>query len=257
MEKSKQQNNRCDFIKPKKWLIDPNEKINLIVIGCGGTGSQVLQGLARMNYALENLNHQGFHVTAFDSDIVTRANMGRQLFAESDLDHNKAAALISKINRYYGYDWEFRAENFVMNHLSEYRKAIIFTCVDVVQIRHQISGHLKNFIHYSHGFDYYWMDFGNDKNSGQVVLGQYGILEKNTPYLKGIEHYGIAEKDDPETPSCSLAEALQKQDLMINTMVANTGLTMLWQAFSKLKFDYNASFINLKTMQIKSTLNYD
>jgi PRTRC genetic system ThiF family protein len=257
MEKLEHNDNRITAVKAKKWLTGPHEKITVIVIGCGGTGSQVLQGLARMNYALENLGHEGFHVIAYDSDIVTIANRGRQLFAESDLNCNKAAVLISKINRYYGYDWEFKPVNFDWKLFQANTNCIIMTCVDKVDIRHKILHGLKSRPFQNTIRKVMWMDFGNDQFSGQVILGEYGNVPSNEPNLKGIEHYGIAEKDDPDTPSCSLAEALLKQDLMINTMVANTGMTMLWQGFTKLKFTYNASFINLKSMQIKSSLNYE
>lgn len=254
MEKIRK-NNKLTVIKAPTWMINPVEKIHVAVIGCGGTGSQVLQGLARMNHALENLGHEGFHVTAHDFDDVTESNRGRQLFAEDDIGKNKAMCLISKINRYYGYNWDAETIAFKKTNIVNYEPTIFMTCVDVVKPRHELLEYLK-----SSSLNHYWMDFGNGKDTGQVVLGSYGkaIYDlKKQNLLSGIDYYGIPEFDDDNTPSCSLAESLSKQDLMINTMVANTGLTMLWQAFSKLKFEYNASFINLKSMQIKSTLNYE
>ena len=230
-------------------LINPPEKIPVHLIGCGGTGSQVLQGIARMNHALEHLGHPGFHLTAYDPDHVSEANIGRQLFSPYDIDRNKASVLIEKINRFYGYDWEFVPNEFRMPHRI-YKTELFLTCVDKVDPRHyllrEMSGSKKD--------SDYWMDFGNDKKTAQVTIGQYG---KKYPFqLKGIEHYGIPEFDDPDTPSCSLAEALAKQDLFINSMVANVGLAILWQAFSTLRFNSNTAFINLKKLTVKSTLNY-
>ena len=76
------------------------------LIGAGGTGSQVLSALARINHSLIALNHAGIFVRVFDNDIVTNANLGRQLFAASELGLNKAAVLINRINRFFGTDWK-------------------------------------------------------------------------------------------------------------------------------------------------------
>ena len=37
-----------------------------------------------MNVALQVLGHPGLHVTVFDPDIITEANIGRQLFSETE-----------------------------------------------------------------------------------------------------------------------------------------------------------------------------
>ncbi len=43
-----------------------------------------------MNVALQVLGHPGLHVTVFDPDIITEANIGRQLFSETELGQCKA-----------------------------------------------------------------------------------------------------------------------------------------------------------------------
>ena len=53
-----------------------------------------------MSVALQALGHPGLHVTVFDPDTVTEANIGRQLFSGSELGLNKAAALATRINRF-------------------------------------------------------------------------------------------------------------------------------------------------------------
>ena len=57
----------------------------------------------------------------------------------------------------------------------------------------------------------------------------------------------IKEKD--QGPSCSLAEALTKQDLFINSAIANTGMAILWKMFSVGYLDMHGAFLNLTTMQ--------
>ena len=80
------------------YLLKPYHPVTIFVIGAGGTGSQVITNLARMDMALRALGHPGLHVTVFDPDTVTEANIGRQLFSESELGLNKAMAIVTRIN---------------------------------------------------------------------------------------------------------------------------------------------------------------
>ena len=59
-----------------RYLLNPYHPVTVFVIGAGGTGSQVATGLARMSVALQALGHPGLHVTVFDPDTVTEANIG-------------------------------------------------------------------------------------------------------------------------------------------------------------------------------------
>ena len=65
-------------------------QVSVALVGCGGVGSQVLTGLARLHKALVSLGHPGgLHVTAFDPDTVSESNVGRQLFSPADVGINK------------------------------------------------------------------------------------------------------------------------------------------------------------------------
>ena len=85
-----------------QYLLNPYHPVTVFVIGAGGTGSQVVTCLARMGMALQALGHPGLHVTVFDPDTVTEANIGRQLFSEAETGLNKAVALVTRINRFFG-----------------------------------------------------------------------------------------------------------------------------------------------------------
>lgn len=78
-----------------KYLLSPYHPVTVLVAGAGGTGYQVITSLARMSVALQALGHPGLHLTAFDPDTVTEANIGRQLFSETELRLNKATALVT------------------------------------------------------------------------------------------------------------------------------------------------------------------
>ena len=98
-----------------QYLLNPYHPVTVFVIGAGGTGSQVVTCLARMSVALQALGHPGLHVTVFDPDTVTGANIGRQLFSEAETGLNKAVALVTRINRFFGYTWE--ASKYSINSL--------------------------------------------------------------------------------------------------------------------------------------------
>ena len=95
-----------------RYLLNPRHPVTVFVIGAGGTGSQVITNLARMSMALQALGHPGLHVTVFDPDTVSQANIGRQLFSETELGLNKAVSLVTRINRFFGYAWTAEPQCF-------------------------------------------------------------------------------------------------------------------------------------------------
>ena len=212
-------------------LINPTNPITVNLIGAGGTGSQVLTALARMNHALTELNHAGLSVRLWDNDMITEANLGRQLFAESELGLYKSVALINRVNRFFGTNWKAETQKFEKADLgklqSNMKSEIYISCVDSVKSRFGIAEILNEFKidkSYYRNQCKYWMDFGNSQFTGQVLLSTIGnIKQPNSEKYKTVENlpfiteeFGdllkVSELED-DTPSCSLAEALEKQDL--------------------------------------------
>lgn len=158
-----------------RYLLNPRHPVTVFVIGAGGTGSQVITNLARMSMALQALGHPGLHVTVFDPDTVSQANIGRQLFSEMELGLNKAVSLVTRINRFFGYAWTAEPQCFPTRNSSEDSTAnIIITCTDNIRSRLTLWKFLKkvrkeNFS--DHSAPIYWMDFGNSQTKGQVIIG--------------------------------------------------------------------------------------
>ena len=127
-----------------RYLLNPRHPVTVFVIGAGGTGSQVITNLARMSMALQALGHPGLHVTVFDPDTVSQANIGRQLFSETELGLNKAVSLVTRINRFFGYAWTAEPKSFPTKKFSGYDTANIFiTCTDNIRSRLEIWKFLK------------------------------------------------------------------------------------------------------------------
>ena len=245
-------------------LINPTNPVTVNLIGAGGTGSQVLTALARMNHALTELNHAGLSVRLWDDDVITEANLGRQLFAESELGLDKSVALINRINRFFGTNWKAETQKFVKDDLgklqSNMKSEIYISCVDSVKSRFDIA-EILNEMKINKGYYRnqckYWMDFGNSQFTGQVLLSTIGNIKQpnskkyetmeSLPFI--TEEFGellkISEAED-NTPSCSLAEALEKQDLFINSTLAQMGSSLLWSLFRNGMTENRGFFLNLK-----------
>lgn len=248
------------------YLLNPTNPIEVNLIGAGGTGSQMLTALARMNHALTALGHAGLQLTLWDDDTVAEANLSRQLFAECELGLYKSVALINRINRFFGTYWKAQIKRFEKNGIGKLpeqcKASITISCVDNVSARFGIADILKELQHERtfRNKPSYWIDFGNSRYSGQVVLSTIGKI--NQPTSKKYETVDVlpfvtdeyaellrASESTDDSPSCSLAEALEKQDLFINSTLAQLGGAMLWQLFREGMVQHRGFFLNLKTFR--------
>lgn len=246
----------------QKELLQPYNPVSVNLIGAGGTGSQMLTALARMSQALNGLNHPGFMVTLFDDDTVQTPNLARQLFTSAELGQFKSVALINRINRFFGLNWKAETERYDKQYCSIAKgmAAITVSCVDTVKARFEIAEILKIYHKNSAGHrdkPLYWMDFGNSKDTGQIVLSTVGEIKQpkskqfvpvgNLPFVtEKFKDLLLQSELNDNTPSCSLAEALAKQDLFINSTLVNFGSSLIWQMFREGIIFNDALFLNLK-----------
>ena len=247
------------------YLINPQHPVTVNLIGVGGTGSQVLTCLARLDMTLCALGHPGLFVTVYDPDTVTEANIGRQLFSLSDVGLNKAQCLVTRINNFFGNDWK-AVPNIYPAILKDARLTnlanITITCTDNIRSRLDMWNILKA-VPISECRSYetplYWMDFGNTQNMGQAILGtvpkrikqpvsQLYETVNSLRVITRLVKYPKKEKDPG--PSCSLAEALEKQDLFINSTLAQLGCNILWKMFRHGMIEHHGLFLNLETMKV-------
>lgn len=245
---------KAHFIAPE--LLNPTNPISVCLIGAGGTGSQVLTGLARMSHSLQQLGHAGFQVSLWDDDVITDANRGRQLFAECEVGLSKSAALITRTNRFFGTAWKAVEKPFTPDTATD-NNAMYISCVDTAAVRFGIAEVLGDLDLSAHRTDTprYWMDFGNSRDTGQVILSTIGSIkqpasEKFTPVgslpqvTKEFAEL-LTQGDTEDLLSCSLAEALEKQDLFINSVLAQMGCSLLWQLFRQGFTTERGFFVNL------------
>ncbi|WP_316834760.1 hypothetical protein [Pedobacter nutrimenti] len=136
---------------------------------------------------------------------------------------------------------------------------IFITCVDSVSARKEIAEVLMGFYKQNSQGRYrpfYWMDYGNSRYTGQVMLSTIGEIEQpksklyrpigKLPFLTD-EFADLLESSEAQddTPSCSHREALEKQDLFINGALVQFGSTMLLHLFRNMMISSRGVFMNL------------
>lgn len=226
-------------------------EVRVALAGCGGNGSQMLTGLARLNHAMRALGHPGLRVEAFDPDRVSEANVGRQLFAPVDVGLPKASVLVHRLNAYFGLDWVAHVDR--MEHWNPFGIEggfdLVVSCVDSRAARVAID---RKRPAVRDGARPYWLDLGNREADGQVVLGQWPIGdEPDTPRLPTVLELFPEMRDlrtpEDDAPSCGLAEALERQELFINQAVVTQALAILWTLFRFGRISWHGAFVNLRT----------
>lgn len=245
------------------YLLNPTNPIEVNLFGGGGTGSKVFTALMEMNHSLNELGHAGLSVRLWDNDIITQANLGRQRFADCEIGLYKSVALINRANRFSGTNWKAettRFERTSLGKLPQYAPATIFiSCVDNVKSRFELADMLKELSNgkYYRNQPKYWLDYGNSRHTGQVLLSTIGEIQQpnskkyetvaSLPFI--TDEFGELIKqseNEDNTPSCSLAEALEKQDLYINSTLAQMGSSLLWNLFRNGCIENRGFFLNLK-----------
>lgn len=301
------------YLHPALLAADGHQ-VSVDLIGAGGTGSALLTHLARIHLSLQARGHQGLCVRVFDPDHVEEANLVRQHFTVHDLHRNKAEVAVERLNRFYGLNWQAMPvrwnENWVKHPIGHFPFAnLTITCVDTVKARRTLleqvreahprwnkwfsedgsvmPGSARNVAH----FPLYWLDVGNARDIGQVVLGTFGPLPQPYSYGQGElwsnllqqppplrrfhpgdrpEHV-IAdnwngylptifdkvpnleeEEDTDQTPSCSLLQALTKQSIMVNPLMATAAANLIAQMFEQKQLTHHGCYVNLKTLTMSA-----
>lgn len=251
------------------YLLDPQHPVTVNLIGAGGTGSQTLTQLARMDSALTGLGHPGLHVTVYDPDTVSATNVGRQMFFPSDVGQGKANCLVSRVNAGFGTDWQAEGRIFptTLKELTQSDLANIYiTCTDNITSRYELAKVLDYLARETknraddHRKPLYWLDMGNARTTGQAILG---TIPKSIPQPKSKKFITVARlpivteydgydgtADRDSGPSCSLAEALRHQDLFINSILAQHGIHLLWQMLRNGMTAHRGVFVNLDRINV-------
>lgn len=219
-----------------KSLCRRGQPLRVLIVGAGGNGSSILLGLPYLHQAMKVWGHAGgLHVMLADGDLVSETNCVRQPFASADIGLNKAVVLINRVNLFWGLRWQAHSEYFHKDSLRPNSAGphLIIGCVDTRAARRAIQSAITR----ADDSTVYWLDLGNNANSGQYVLGQplNAVNRHSAARLRTISdlfpEITDAEAGEDPLPSCSAAEALERQEPFINQVLATSALAMLAQLF--------------------------
>jgi PRTRC genetic system ThiF family protein len=195
----------------------------------------------------------GLHVTVVDGDTISPTNCVRQPFARSEVGLNKAVVLVNRLNLFWGLKWEavpvhLRPGTFISRSYSgdDLRAHIVVGCVDTRAARAAIRDAVGNWSMVS-----YWLDLGNNADSGQFILGE-PLNERNRRSrlrlrLAAELYSEIVDPslDNDGEPSCSAVEALERQSPFVNSTLAQHALALLARLFRCGEISCHRGFINL------------
>src|SRR6266851_6949646 len=221
-------------------------KVRVLVVGCGGNGSAIAAGLPYLHQALLAYGHpEGLHVTLLDPDVISPTNCVRQPFSRSEIGLHKSVVLANRLNLFWGLDWQG-----IPQELSDRQKLegvdIVIGCVDTRAARAASQRCTEGRSEVD-----YWLDLGNNAASGQFVLGE-PLNQRNRrsklrlrTVCELFPEIIQSELDGDGVPSCSAAEALERQEPFVNPTLANHALALLARLFRYGRISYQGGFVSL------------
>ncbi|HLY62537.1 MAG TPA: PRTRC system ThiF family protein [Terriglobia bacterium] len=223
-------------------------RVRVLVVGSGGTGSAVAAGLPYLHQAMIANGHPaGLNVTLMDGDVISPTNCVRQPFSRSEVGLHKAVVLVNRLNVFWGLDWQAVPRNLEQGARID-EADIVIGCVDTRAARAVIQDCTSNWSR-----THYWLDIGNNTDSGQFVLGEplNQTNRRSRTRLRTVSELFPEivdpQLDDDGLPSCSEAEALERQEPFVNSTLAHHALALLARLFRYAMVSYHGGLISLET----------
>lgn len=228
------------FLKAAVVMPVEYNTLRFIVVGAGGTGSFVVPAIARLIYELKQQQNKSAEILIVDPDVVENGNIPRSNFCFAEVGRYKAQTLAERVSTAWGIETSFSCERFDADkHLkssnSDYRNlTIIVGCVDNHLARGEMHRALEEFRSYGDTSRLWWIDGGNGRTSGQVLLGSTTKPLKPEQYFTGtsicralpspsLQHTDLLQPEKIKTKgneSCPERVRLGEQGLNINQRVA-------------------------------------
>lgn len=172
--------NEIDLSFAQAAVVMPKEhtKLRIIQVGAGGTGSFAALAIARLMYELKE-SGKAVELLIVDPDVVENGNIPRSNFCAAEVGSHKAQTLAKRITLAWGLECHYANEPFDTEiHLkqaaSDYRSlTILVGCVDNHLARQEMHRAVEEFQGYRSNEtpNIWWVDGGNGKYSGQVLIG--------------------------------------------------------------------------------------
>ena len=191
---------------------------DIIVVGCGGTGSHYIKELGRLLYGMEAGDR--VRLILVDGDSVEEKNLVRQAFLVQDIGRNKAQVMSEILCQAYGirseyYDAYIDAPADLEKLVGKNDMVLLVGCVD----NHQCRQSMHRF--YQARQHCIYMDSANEYSAGEVIIGSK---------IGGIEMYADRCQYFPEVlevkevkrseESCEVLNVSSPQHMLTNQLAA-------------------------------------
>lgn len=211
----------------------PYEKPTVAVVGCGGTGGYVAEGLCR-------LLGQDKKILLVDLDRVEQRNLVRQNFYPGDIGKFKSEALAHRLSDKFKRSIAY--STIPVSMLGACPEVII-GCVDNGPARRDIAEKVASKSNPPMNFYRgWWIDAGNGDNFGQLLIGnrtkQYCDHAFETSHEVCISlPLPILQRPDllleaPREPNCAEAVVRDEQSPTINQLMASLVLEVVRRIFA-------------------------
>lgn len=233
------------FARAARVLPREFSKLKIYLIGAGGTGSFAAMNLARVLFELRHFG-KAVEMTVIDPDVVESGNIPRSNFCAAEIGRFKAQTLAERISLAWGLEVAYSNEKLCYeNHIKPNRNGykeltVLVGCVDNHPARREIHRSLEEANKYNsqNAPECWWIDGGNGKFSGQVLIGSEIKREKAENHFSSstickklpapsvihtelLENQEIpARRVEEERLSCAERIRRGEQSLNINNRVA-------------------------------------
>jgi sulfur-carrier protein adenylyltransferase/sulfurtransferase len=192
-----------------------------------------------------------------DPDVILPTNCVRQPFSQSEIGLYKSVVLANRLNLFWGLDWQGIPER-----LDPKRRLdgvdIVIGCVDTRKARAAIAKCAEDWSEVD-----YWLDLGNNADTGQFVLGE-PLNRRNGRHRLRLRTASElfpeviqGELDGDGLPSCSAAEAPDRQEPFVNPTLANHALALLARLFRYGTISCHGAFVSLSSLSSVQALRVD
>lgn len=253
-------------------VVMPKEhnKLRIIQVGAGGTGSFAALAIARLIYEL-NESGKSSELLIIDPDVVEAGNIPRSNFCAAEIGSFKAQTLAKRITLAWGLECHYANETFdaemhLKRSYEDYRSlTVIVGCVDNHLARREMHRAVEKYGYRSDdAANLWWIDGGNGKFSGQVVIGSNAKPCNATKHFvgssicrslpaPGLIHPELLEDQETrikmraERVSCAERIRLGEQSLNVNQRVAVEIGEMLTAMFLTHTLRRFATYFDLET----------
>ena len=229
------------------------DRVSLILVGCGGTGSYLVRDLASLAYHARQRRGLDVMISLVDPDTVEERNCGRQNFCPAEIGANKAETLARRHNLAFGLDIEAFPEPFNGEFLQpRSNRTLLIGAVDNAAARSEIDQAVRGF-----RGTVLWLDAGNHEHAGQILLGNREDLEAPEisplgfctglplPSIQAPELLTPRPAPAADSLSCAEMTAVDAQGLVVNRAVASFAAHYVSRLLISRDLDIYATFFDL------------